>query len=325
MSQSLVSVIIPAYNAAPYIGAAIESVIDQTYPHWELWVIDDGSTDNTSAVVERYLSDERVHYVYQENQERCVARNHGIRRATGHYIAFLDADDVWLPDKLNLQVAYLDAHPDVGLCFTQYKRMGRPDGPAAPVNFEPEKDPFYALLTAKTNIAPSTAVIRAEVFAKAGLFDETLAICMGEDLDLWLRIVRHYPIAWIKRPLVLYRSGGNTSREKARPGLERILDKVFADPQLPPRIAQRKPRVYAHYYFRFSRHDLDLQHRYAAFKQWRRAVKTYPLGIVLLPEGRKATLELCLPFGVRVGLHRLRKRLRGANTRNRDITTSRKT
>src|SRR5437588_12372963 len=100
----LVSVVIPARNMANYLPVAIDSVLRQSYPSWELHVVDDGSTDRTREVVGRYLTDSRIHYWAQPNLERAVARNRGIACSSGEYIAFLDADDFWHPDKLARQV-----------------------------------------------------------------------------------------------------------------------------------------------------------------------------------------------------------------------------
>jgi len=104
------SIIIPAYNAAKYIDETIQSVLDQTYRNWELIIVDDGSTDNTSDVISRYLSDERIQYVYQNNSGVSTARNNGILRSKGQFVAFLDADDIWLNENLNKKIELLKYH-----------------------------------------------------------------------------------------------------------------------------------------------------------------------------------------------------------------------
>jgi glycosyltransferase involved in cell wall biosynthesis len=299
----------PAYNVEPVVGEAIQSVIDQTYARWELWVIDDGSTDDTAAVVEPYLYDERIHYVYQENQERCVARNHGFRRSTGDYITFLDADDLWLPEKLELQVSYLDTHPKVGLCFT-YACILQPSGDPFPrpysVHLKPGQDPFYQLLRHGNFIAVGSELTRRGVYEERGPFDETMPVCANEDWELWLRVARCYPIHFIDRITLLRRvHGDNTSVEDEILGGEAVLQRVFADPDLPTGIAAKKAEVYARFHVKYSRRYLSLRQRKAAFRQWRLAVRAYPLGILALNTGWKATLELCLP-------HRWMLSLRGS-------------
>ena len=106
--NGLVSVIMPSYNTAKYIADSIESILNQTYPYWELIVVDDCSTDDTDIVVANYLSDERIHYLKNEkNSGAAVSRNYALREARGKWIAFLDSDDVWLPEKLEKQIAFM--------------------------------------------------------------------------------------------------------------------------------------------------------------------------------------------------------------------------
>ena len=108
MIESLVSVITPCYNGSKYIAETIESVMKQTYPNWEMLVIDDGSTDDSAKIVQKYAEkDARIHLIYQENEGSASARNHGIRLAKGQYIAFLDADDLWEPEFLERQIAFM--------------------------------------------------------------------------------------------------------------------------------------------------------------------------------------------------------------------------
>ena len=119
MNPPLVSIIVPAYNAEKYLEETIKSVLAQTHNNWEMIVIDDGSRDGTAAIVKKYTSeDKRIFYYYQENKRMASARNAGIKRARGKYVAFLDADNLFLPDKLEKQVAYLESHPDCGVCYS---------------------------------------------------------------------------------------------------------------------------------------------------------------------------------------------------------------
>src|SRR5438132_1599837 len=128
-----VSVVIPVYNGERYLADAIQSVRDQTYQNFEVIVVDDGSTDGSADVAQRF--GEAIRYVHQANGGVCKARNAGIAAARGAYIAFLDQDDLWLPDKLAAQVTYLDSHPEVGAVYCQCQVMG---------NTELRSDPFYA-------------------------------------------------------------------------------------------------------------------------------------------------------------------------------------
>ena len=117
----MVSVIMAAFNSEFWIADSIDSVRKQTYPQWKLYVVNDGSTDNTAGVVEKFLDDKRIQLINQENTGPAGARNCGIKRAQGEFLAFLDADDCWLPDKLAYQLKYLQSHPEVGLLHTAYR------------------------------------------------------------------------------------------------------------------------------------------------------------------------------------------------------------
>ncbi|WP_143438568.1 glycosyltransferase family A protein, partial [Hydrocoleum sp. CS-953] len=136
-----VSVIIPVYNCDRYISQAIESILAQTYQSYEIIVIDDGSTDNTRLALQPYI--EKIRYVYQENQGVSAARNHGIDLARGELIAFLDADDFFLPDKLTAQVGVFDAQPNLGIVHSGWRRVnqqGETIKDETPWNYVPKLD-----------------------------------------------------------------------------------------------------------------------------------------------------------------------------------------
>lgn len=203
-----VSVIIPTYNCGQYICQAVDSVLAQTYRDFELVVVDDGSTDNTRELLMQF--GKNLRYIYQENKGMTAARNTGIKNSSGEYIAFLDSDDIWLPNKLERQVKLLDEAPEVGLvyCWHYYideqgnrckfwnNEVGR--------SFESGSRLFEKLI--ERNVISgggSTPVIRRECLAKSGMFDEALSYC--GDWDLWLRISMDYIIAVIPEPLGCYR------------------------------------------------------------------------------------------------------------------------
>src|ERR1700722_15750951 len=128
-SQPLVSVIIPAYHAAPYIAEAIDSVLGQTYQHIEIIVVHRDSGDGTDAVLKPYLSKKAILYIEQEGKGLSNARNLGIRRAHGEFIALLDADDIFLPEKIEKQVGYFEKHPHCDVCYSGAWHFmdGKPD------------------------------------------------------------------------------------------------------------------------------------------------------------------------------------------------------
>ena len=122
-NNGLVSVIMPSYNTAKYIAESIESIMNQTYPYWELIIVDDCSTDNTDSVVENYLSDTRIRYLKNEkNSGAAISRNYALREAKGKWIAFLDSDDVWLPEKLETQIAFM-LEKNCSFSYTNYEEI----------------------------------------------------------------------------------------------------------------------------------------------------------------------------------------------------------
>lgn len=209
-----VSVIIPTYNSARYLPAAIDSALAQTLRDFELIVVDDGSTDETAAILCSY--GDRLLALHQDNRERSAARNAGIRAASGEFIAFLDADDLWLPDKLDRQVAALRDHPEVVLVYCQAAYIdteGRPtrfrgkdksgDNASDLVIADRTRDLLLGNVVAGGG---STPVVRRRALDISGLFDESLIY--PEDWGLWTRLARLGPFAYIPQPLACYRVYG---------------------------------------------------------------------------------------------------------------------
>jgi glycosyltransferase involved in cell wall biosynthesis len=188
-----VSVIIPTYNRAHYIGESIRSVLSQTYTDLEIIVVDDGSTDDTAAVIANF-NDKRLRYIQQENLGRSKARNHGLSVARGHYITFLDSDDVYLPEKIELQVTYLKRHPGTAMVYTSAYCMNDA-GVALPHRYEAsvsgmiyEHIAFFMPVT----ITLPTVMTYRDVLDRVGGFDEQMH--RFEDTDMWRRISKSYRI-----------------------------------------------------------------------------------------------------------------------------------
>ena len=182
-----VSIIIPTYNARDYVREAVRSALAQTYQNVEIIVVDDGSTDDTKKILEPYARDGKINYIYQANQGLAGARNTGVKAARGEYIAFLDSDDLFLPKKVERQVAALESHPDFGVCYSDVNHFTEmPNGrrfyhhrytyPSGNI-FEP--------LLHRQFINPLCVMVRREVIKKYGMFDENLR--RSEDWELWLR------------------------------------------------------------------------------------------------------------------------------------------
>lgn len=207
MDEKYVSIILPTYNRAHSIRRSIESIVRQTYPHWELLVIDDGSADRTEEIViEIAASDERVHYYRQpQNRGVAVARNEGIKCARYEYIAFQDSDDVWKEDKLEKQMRVFDDWPQVGMVYCSFEGE-KQDGtkvriPNSSMGIENLQGNMYRLLLQRNVIDAPTVVIRKECLDNVGVFDETL-ICL-EDWELFLRVAKDYEIGYAADTLLL--------------------------------------------------------------------------------------------------------------------------
>jgi len=213
---SKVSVIIPTYNCKHYICEAIDSVLAQSYKNTEIIVVDDGSIDATQEVISKY--GEQIKYIYQTNKGVSSARNRGISLAEGEYIAFLDSDDVWLPDKLKLQISAIEKNTEAVLVFTDaevFNEKGIVRNSFRPSHIEKADcgsfrcrinsfslndgsilaGDFYRDLLMGNFIALSTVLIRKELFSRNGGFDESFSI--GEDYELWLRIARKNSLLYL--------------------------------------------------------------------------------------------------------------------------------
>lgn len=198
-----VSVIILTRNRAHLVQRAIESALAQTFQDFEIIVVDDASEDDTAAVV-MGISDPRVHYrKNQSNLGEARSRNAGIACARGEYIAFLDDDDTWLPEKLAAQVSLLDTLPaKVGAVYTSYIRVDVATGATGATVRAEKRGNLSSELCEQNWVGLSTILVRRECFDKVGGFDEELGF--GTDYDMWIRIGRDYEFEAISRPLVRY-------------------------------------------------------------------------------------------------------------------------
>jgi len=206
-----VSVVMAAYNVAPYIGDAIESVLNQTHGDLELLVVDDGATDGTAAIAEAYAArDPRVRVLTQANRGLSAARNHGLRIATGPVIAILDSDDMWEASYLEAQVRILDAHPEVDIVTgNAWLLGGRLSGSPARAWPDQRPAPTLAGMIADETAVFIMSIFRRRVYDSIGAFDETLRT--NEDYDFWLRAACHgFVFSRNDTPLGHYRIRGDS-------------------------------------------------------------------------------------------------------------------
>jgi glycosyltransferase involved in cell wall biosynthesis len=213
--KPLVSVIIPTYNRDWIVTEAIESVQAQDFSDYELIVVDDGSDDRTPEILAAY--EDRITVIRQANRGVSAARNRGIAAAAGRLIAFLDSDDLWLPQKLTAQVNFFAQNPDAVICQTEERWVRN----GVRVNPKKRHLKFSGMIFERSLalclVSPSAVMIKRKLLDAVGVFDEDLPAC--EDYDLWLRISCRYPVDLIKTPLTIKR-GGHADQLSRAPGLD---------------------------------------------------------------------------------------------------------
>jgi glycosyltransferase involved in cell wall biosynthesis len=213
----LISVVLPTFNRCRLLGRALDSVLAQTYRNLELIVVDDGSTDDTALLLSAYARD-RLRVIRQPNRGVSAARNAGMRQASGQWIALLDSDDYWLPQKLERQLDFFKNNPTQVICQTEeiWIRNG------VRVNPKKRHQKFSGWIFEKCLplclISPSAVMLRASLLEQVGFFDENLPAC--EDYDLWLRVTSRYPVGLIKEPLIV-KCGGHADQLSRRPELDK--------------------------------------------------------------------------------------------------------
>lgn len=218
-----ISVIVPTWNRRELVSRAIESALNQTHPAREIIVVDDGSTDGTAEMVARRFPTIKV--LRQKNKGVSAARNAGIRHVKHDWIALLDSDDEWLPDKLRHQQILLDGQSDMRACHTEEiwmragKRVNAMDKHAKPEGW------IYQQCLPLCCVSPSSILLSRSVLDDVGLFDESLPAC--EDYDLWLRIFRKYQVALVKEPMLVKYGGHSDQLSKKFWGMDRFRVKAL--------------------------------------------------------------------------------------------------
>ena len=227
-----VSVIIPTYNRKNLLKRALHSVSSQTFVPHEIIIVDDGSSDGTKDwVLERFPY---VRYIYQDNSGVSSARNAGIKEAKGSWIAFLDSDDEWMPNKLEQQKGVINSFQEAWLCHTNeiWIRNG------VRVNQMKKHQKYGGNVFENCldicRISPSSVLIKKEVFEMVGLFDESLKVC--EDYDLWLRITSVLPVIFLDEPLITKYGGHSDQLSRVDSGIEKYriqsLEKILSSNSL---------------------------------------------------------------------------------------------
>ncbi|MEM9927833.1 MAG: glycosyltransferase family 2 protein [Cyanobacteria bacterium P01_D01_bin.50] len=309
-----ISVIIPVYNAEKYVAATIQSVLSQTYENFEILIIDDGSPDNSIEIC-KLFKDSRIKIIHQLNRGLPGARNTGIRNAQGDYLAFLDADDIWLPEKLEKHVEHLNNSPTVGISFC-YSAVINEKGDYTGLYQKPRKlydiTPSYVLCRNPVGNG-STAVIRREVFedikyqdnlhgtVEDYYFDERLRHTKADatDIECWLRtsIQTRWRHEGIPEALTLYRvnSGGFSANAlKQLEALEKVVEKTRS---YAPDIMLHCEQVARAYHLRYTVSRLvTIGDGFTAVKLFNQALSNH--WRIVLEEPRKTLLTGCAAYVV---------------------------
>ncbi len=323
-TKVLVSVIIPAYNAAEFILATIESVRAQTFPDWELIVIDDGSTDNTRSLVAT-CTDPRVHLFSYPNAGVSTARNRAFSHAQGEFIALLDADDLWSADKLADQVAALQSSPQGLLVYSRTYLMSHSGDRISPVRMPrlPQGNVYPDLLQHNFMINGSSALVRRQAWIEAGGFDPDLT--QGEDWEFYCRVAALGQVVAVPKPQIFYRQRRSSTSYRLEE-LERAtlntIDRIFQN--APPELKFLKRHAQANLYQTITRmHLAQVTDR----KQVLRARSYIQKSLILAPSSicQSSTLILLASLVVftllPLKLARLVLRKINRNFAARDVTT----
>jgi len=224
-----VSVIIPTYNRGEVLDRTIKSVLTQTYKNYELIVVDDGSTDSTSRILSKFGN--KIRYFSKLHGGVSSSRNLGLEKSESDWVAFLDSDDYWLPEKLERQIQYVQEHPNILIVQTDEKwiRNGVSVNPMK--KHQKHSGWIFPQCLPLCIVSPSAVMIHQRIFNDAGVFDENLPVC--EDYDLWLRIAYKYQIALIPEKLVVKTGGHSDQLSRQYWGMDRYriiaLEKILIE------------------------------------------------------------------------------------------------
>ena len=270
-----VSVIIPVYNASRFIRQTIESVLSQTYKNLELIIVDDGSTDDSPEIIKSF-KDSRIVFIRQKNKGVSAARNTAVAASSGKFIALLDHDDIWFPEKLEKQIPLFEKNPETGLVYSD---IGYIDADGKQVSwmlkqFEPHRGYVLKELFLNDFIPCLTAVFRRDVLKKTGLFNEKYRF--AEEYDLFLRIARYYQVDFVDEVLACYRvHETNLSRNVIAGYLENIeiLESFYHNvPEVKNFEHVARERISKMYFITGRRYQVEEKNRTKAMEMFKKSI-----------------------------------------------------
>ncbi|MFA6236345.1 MAG: glycosyltransferase [Bacteriovorax sp.] len=216
--SKLVSVIIPTYNRSNVLTRAISSVQGQSYKHFEIIVVDDGSTDDTHEQLLPLIESGKIKYFAYENQGVSAARNAGVENSVGELIAFLDSDDEWLPHKLQEQIDYFSANPHIKIVYGEELWFRKGKRVNQKLIHKKSGGWIFEACVAQCLIAPSSVMLERELFLQMEGFDESFQVC--EDYDLWLKISSLLEIGFIENPVIIKHGGHDDQLSAKYPAMD---------------------------------------------------------------------------------------------------------
>jgi len=300
--MATVSIIVPTFNDQRYVSDALKSIFSQSYTDYEIIVVDGGSTDGTLEVLKQ--QEGKITFFRQQGKGVSQAKNEAIGRSKGEYITFLDADDLWYPDKLKIQVDFLNAHPEYGFCSSDvdfFNKKGIMVKGAISQEKKPRSGNVFDELLSNNFISSATIFLRRECFDKAGVFNEKNFY--AEDTDMWLRIAKYFQLGYIPRVLSKYRvhALARTQQfDKHYASLERIYGKLIKDD--PKYFSKRKSligKAYYNLYRRWAYRYFEAKDYKSARQIYLKALKYQPFSFICW----KYTLATFLPEKI---IHKLR-------------------
>ena len=269
INASTVTVIIGAYNGKSFIQDAIRSVVNQTFEDWKLIIVDDGSTDETYLKAKE-VRDDRISLIrLDKNSGSCgLPRNVGIRASKGEFVAFLDADDIWMPEKLQMQLSAFRQDPETGFVYTKYIRFDDKGDIGSQFFLRGYSGRLFKNLLRRNFIAPSTVMVKKEVLENVGYFTEDRTLIGSEDYELWLRLAYYYRAAFIDKILMKYRLHPSSVSLLQRDGIHerqiKVLESAFSKLNVPEK---HQKAALSHHYAVMGRAYLKMQ-KYDLFEKY---------------------------------------------------------
>jgi len=275
-TNPLVSVITPTFNRADFIEHAVNSVLKQTYSNFELFIVDDGSTDDTRKRLDNALEDPRVHYLYQPNQGQSVARNRGITESKGDFICFLDSDNAWFPNKLERSLLEFESFPEAHVVYGDNILIDEHSAEIGRDNMKRYSGRITHHLLKDNFVSMNTTMTRRHCFDEMGGFNESDRV--AEDYEMWLRFSTKFEFRYMPELLGFYREMENqisSDKRQRFEGNERLLLKFLE--RYPDAVTGKQHRRgLSHFYTRKARYEVSVKAFSAGLSDIATAIKYDP-------------------------------------------------